>query len=377
MAPQRFVLVPDSFKGTMSSLEICQVLREKILQHQPSASVRALPVADGGEGSVDAFLSAMGGQKVFVRVQNPFGEEMEAFYGLVDEGRTAIIEMAACAGLPLAEGRLNPEITTTYGVGQLMLDALQRGVRKCILALGGSATNDMAFGLCAALGVRFYNEAGAAFVPTGGTLGKAVRIDLSGLTPLLQGVELVAMCDIDNPLYGPTGAAHVFAPQKGADAEMVARLDEQLHLAAETLKNTLSQDVAQLPGAGAAGGMGAGLVALLGARLQMGIDTLLDTVGFDDILSQADIVLTGEGRIDSQSLRGKVVIGVARRAKRRGVPVVALVGDIEDPIDAAYDEGVTAVLSINRKAIPFSEARHRSRDDLARTCDTLMRLLQL
>jgi len=374
---KNIVLVPDSFKGTMSSAQVCQVMEEQILRHIPDARISKIPVADGGEGSVDCFLAAVGGEKVIVPVKGPYMEEMEGFYGLIDGGKTAVIEMAACAGLPQVGDNLHPDQTTTYGVGQLMADAIGRGCIKLVIGLGGSATNDMGAGAAAALGIKFLNKAGEAFVPVGGILGEIASIDMSGLLPGIRKAEIVAMCDIDNPLYGPNGAAYIFGPQKGADEAMVRRLDGQLQMAAGVVKRDLGIDVADLPGAGAAGGMGAGMVAFFGARLEMGIETVLDVVGFDRLLERADVVFTGEGRLDSQSLRGKVVVGVARRAKAKEVPVLAVVGSASEGAEAAYNEGVTAIFSINKAPIPFSEAKGKSVENLAFTMDSLMRVMRI
>ncbi|WP_308754150.1 glycerate kinase [uncultured Anaerotruncus sp.] len=372
---KKVILMPDSFKGTMSSSEICGVMAEAVRAYYPGAEVVSIPVADGGEGSVDAFLAAVGGERVEVPVRGPYMEEMEGYYGLLDGGSTAVIEMAACAGLPLVGENRHAEKTTTYGVGQLMAHAAGRGCKKMIVGLGGSATNDFGAGAAAALGVRFLDEAGKEFVPVGENLARVAKIDMSGLLPALREIEVVTMCDIDNPLCGKNGAAYIFGPQKGADPAMVEYLDGQLRAIARTVGRELGRDVADLPGAGAAGGMGGGMVAFFGSRLQMGIETVLDTVGFDRLVSDADLVLSGEGKIDTQSLRGKVVIGVARRCKKHGVPLVALVGDIGDDIENAYEEGVSAVFSTNRVAVDFSVAKTRSKSDMALTADNLMRFL--
>jgi glycerate kinase len=372
---KKFILIPDSFKGTMSSAQICGVMAECIRAYCPQAEIISIPVADGGEGSVDAFLTAVGGMKVSVPAKGPYMEDITAFYGLIDGGATAVIEMAACAGLPLVGDKLHPEQATTYGVGQLMVDAVKRGCGKLILGLGGSATNDFGVGAAAAAGIRFFNSSGKEFVPTGAGLSRIAHIDVSGLLPELKAVEIVTMCDIDNPLYGPQGAAYVFAPQKGADPGMVKFLDNQLRSVSDTVLRELGVDVSTVPGAGAAGGMGGGMLAFFGSRLQMGIETVLDTVRFDQLLEGADMVFTGEGKIDTQSLRGKVVIGVARRVKKTGIPVIAVVGDIGDTIEGVYDEGVTAVFSINRVALPFEKAKSRAPSDLKLTIDTLMRFI--
>ena len=278
-----------------------------------------------------------------------------------------MVEMAAAAGLPLAGDKKDPCKTTTYGVGQLVRHAVERGARRIILGLGGSCTNDGGCGCAAALGVKFTDQNGREFVPVGGTLDQIAGIDVAAARELLRGVEVTAMCDIDNPMYGRRGAAYIFAPQKGADDGMVKFLDGQLRALDRAIGKDLGLHVADLPGAGAAGGFGAGCVAFLGARLKSGIETVLDTVDFDGRVAGADVVFTGEGRIDSQSVHGKVIDGVSRRASRAGVPLVAIVGDVGDDGYGAYDAGVTAIFSINRLAIPFSEAWRRSRQDYART----------
>lgn len=370
---KKILLIPDSFKGTMSSTEICSIMAQTLKHHFPTADIRSIPVADGGEGTVDAFLTAMGGEKINLPVTGPLGAPVAAFYGRI--GDTAIIEMAAAAGLPLISGRLDPEGATTYGVGELIRHALSHGAKRLVIGLGGSATTDGGCGAAAALGVRFFNYQGESFVPVGGTLKDIAKIDLSGRDPALNGTEIVTMCDISNPLTGPQGAACVFSPQKGADAATVQRLDAGLVHLASLVRTQLHREIETMPGAGAAGGMGGGMAAFLDSRLEMGIETVLDTVGFDDLLEDAALVFTGEGKIDSQSLGGKVVIGVARQAKAKHVPVLAIVGDIGDPIEDAYTQGVTGIFSINRVAVPYSQAKHRAKEDLRRTMENLCRVL--
>jgi glycerate kinase len=378
----------------MSSSEICTIMERTLHKWYPDTQITSVPVADGGEGSVDAFLTAVGGEKIHIIVKGPYFEDIKSFYGILPDG-TAVVEMAAAAGLPLVGERLHAEQTTTYGVGQLILHAVGKGCRRVILGLGGSCTNDGGAGAAAALGAVFTDREGKSFIPVGATLKDISGIDLSGIRARLENTEIIAMCDIDNPLCGPNGAAAVFGPQKGADAETVKLLDEGLsHMAGVIRQNTelggnkqsSLQDIGanhrvpnilDLPGAGAAGGFGGGAAAFLGARLQMGIDTVLDVVSFDTLLSGADLVITGEGKIDQQSLRGKVVVGIARKAKKAGVPVVAVVGDIGDNVEEAYDIGVTAIFSINRMAIPFSQARTRSRQDLEAAMDNLARFMHL
>lgn len=372
---EKILLVPDSFKGTLSSRQVCQVMAGQLRRFFPQAQVKSIPVADGGEGSVEAFLAAAGGERRMLTVTGPFGEPVKAFYGILGDGRTAVIEMAACAGLPLAEGRLNPERATTYGVGELLLAAKEAGCTKAILGLGGSCTNDGGVGAAAALGAKFTRADGAAFVPSGGTLGEIAALDVSPVAQALQGMELTAMCDIDNPLYGEAGAAAVFAPQKGADAAMVARLDAGLRHLGQVVARCLGRDFSHLPGAGAAGGLGFGMAAFCGAQLRMGIDAVLDAVGFDSLLPGTDVVFTGEGKIDSQSARGKVVSGVAVRCRKAGVPVVAVVGQIGQGFEEMYQQGLTAVFSINRAAQPFAESRFHAGENLALTMENIARLL--
>ncbi len=372
---RKAVLIPDSFKGTMSSSRIIAVMKAQILKYWPECQIVSIPVADGGEGSVDSFLTALGGEKISIRTQGPWGEEIDSFYGLLPDN-TAVIEMAASSGLPLVGDRKDPSKTTTYGVGELILDAAKKGAGRIVIGLGGSATNDAGCGAAAACGVTFLDGEGKSFVPTGATLDRIASIDLSTMDESVSKLEITAMCDIDNPFYGPSGAAAVYGPQKGADEEMVSFLDERMKKLSSLVESQLGIDLQAIPGSGAAGGMGGGMKAFFNARLQMGIDTVLDVTGFDDLARGADWIFTGEGKIDSQSLRGKVVIGVARKAKRLGVPVIAVVGDIADDIDAAYDEGVTGIFSINRVAVPYKEARLRAESDMALTMDNIVRFIK-
>lgn len=370
---RKYVVIPDSFKGCLSSGEICDIIAREIRRRDPEARVYALPVADGGEGTVDAFLGALGGEKVAVPCRDPYGRPLTAHYGLFPDGKTAVIEMAAAAGLPLVGEDRRVADATTYGVGQLIAHALKRGAERIILGLGGSATNDGGCGAAAALGVEFLDAEGKAFVPVGGTLRRIAHIRTGGLLPALRQAEVIAMCDIDNPLCGESGAAAVFSPQKGADAATVRMLDEGLAHLAAVIEMDLGRSLLALPGGGAAGGFGAGSVAFLGARLQMGIEAVLDLTDFDRLAADAYLVITGEGRLDSQSLRGKVVVGVARRARALGVPVVALVGSSETDIAAAYDAGVTAVFPINPAPTTLSEALAHARTHLAFTAENVLR----
>lgn len=369
---KKVILIPDSFKGSISSSEICGIMEKSIKKYFPSTQVISLPVADGGEGSVDAFLQAIGGNRIEIEVSGPYGKPINSFYGVL-KNSTAIVEMAAAAGLPLVGENKSAAKTTTYGVGELINHAVEAGYKKIVVGLGGSCTTDGGCGAAAAMGAVFKDSNGNEFVPTGETLSKIHSIDTSEISRRLSGVEIVSMCDIDNPLCGLTGAAHVFGPQKGADEEEVNLLDKGLENLAEVVKRDLKLDIKNLPGSGAAGGMGGGMVAFFESELKMGIEVVLDTVEFDSLLEGTDMVFTGEGKIDSQSLRGKVVIGVARHTKKFNVPLVAIVGDIEDPIDKAYDMGVSAVFSTNRLAKPFSEVKAFSKRNMELTMDNIMR----
>ena len=375
---KKCIVISDSFKGSLSSGEICDIARACFAEVLSDCELTAIPVADGGEGTVDCFHQVCGGELVPVTVQGPFGQDMEAAYLQLDGGR-AVIEMASSAGLPLVGDRRDPRITSTYGVGQQIRHAVEQGSTQILLGLGGSCTNDGGCGCAAALGVRFLDRAGQAFVPTGGTLDQIAHIDVSGARQLLQTVELTAMCDIDNPMHGPTGASYIFGPQKGADPAMVEFLDGQLKALDAVIQRELHRAVADVPGAGAAGAFGAGILAFLDGTLCPGIEAVLDLVDFDGKLKDCDLVITGEGRFDSQSIRGKVVSGVSRRAKRQGVPVAVIAGSVAEDVESVSadpDSGVTAVFSINRQAMDYSESRPFSRRNYRYTLENLLRLMK-
>ena len=375
---KKCIVISDSFKGSLSSGEICDIARACFAEVLSDCELTAIPVADGGEGTVDCFHQVCGGELVPVTVQGPFGQDMEAAYLRLD-GSRAVIEMASSAGLPLVGDRRDPRITSTYGVGQQIRHAVEQGNTQILLGLGGSCTNDGGCGCAAALGVRFLDRAGQAFVPTGGTLDQIAHIDVSGARQLLQTVELTAMCDIDNPMHGPTGASYIFGPQKGADPAMVEFLDGQLKALDAVIQRELHRAVADVPGAGAAGAFGAGILAFLDGTLCPGIEAVLDLVDFDGKLKDCDLVITGEGRFDSQSIRGKVVSGVSRRAKARQVPVLVIAGSVAEevePISADPASGIAAVFSINRQAMDYSESRPFSRRNYRYTLENLLRLMK-
>jgi glycerate kinase len=373
---KKIVLIPDSFKGTLNSKDICNIIAKSINKYFPECEIISIPVADGGEGSVDCFLTALGGEKIYETVKNPYFEDMKSFYGLINGGETAIIEMASCAGLPLVEGRKDPRKTSTYGVGQLILAAANRGCKKIIVGLGGSSTNDGGVGAAAAIGVKFYNKSGKEFIPVGGTLENIEKIQMSSRSKVIENVEIITMCDIDNPMYGPCGAAYVFAPQKGADEKVVLELDKGLVSLCQSIKNHIGMDLKDVQGGGAAGAMGAGMIAFFNSTLQMGIETVLDTVNFNEIINGADMIFTGEGKIDTQSLRGKVVIGVAKRAKNKNVPVIVIAGGADRGINQAYEMGVTSIFTINRLPEDFEKSRLKSEENMEATVDDILRLIK-
>ena len=376
---KKCIIVSDSFKGTLSSQEICSIAKDSFRKLIPSCEVVTIPVADGGEGTVACFREACHGTEVTIPVQGPYGETMRATY-LQLEGKQAVIEMASSAGLPLVGDQKNPCDTSTYGVGQQIRHAVEHGNTRILLGLGGSCTNDGGCGCAAALGVRFLDTEGHSFIPVGNSLHRIAKIDLRESDRFLRGVQLTAMCDIDNPLHGPTGAAYVFGPQKGADKTMVEFLDFQLLVFDNIIQKELGLSVANIPGAGAAGGFGAGMMAFLHATLKPGIEAVLDLVQFDTLLQNCNLVITGEGCLDSQSIRGKVISGVGKRAQQHGVPVVAIVGGITPETESICEMpemGISAVFPINRQAIPFSESQFHSRENYRYTFESVLRLLNI
>lgn len=374
---QNFILVPDSFKGTLSAIEVCNIMKSSIKNLYKDANIISVPVADGGEGTVDAFLYALGGEKKSIWVSDAFNEQkILAHYAMLKDD-IAIIEMATCAGLPLVKNRLEPDKTTTFGVGELIIDAINSGAKKIILGLGGSATNDGGCGMASALGVKFKDEQDQEFIPTGGTLSQIYKIDMNNIYSKIKDVEFISMCDVDNPLCGRLGASAVFAPQKGADEDMVKSLDEGLAHLAKIIKRDLHIEVKDIKGAGAAGGLGAGSIAFLQSKLTKGIDVILDTINFDELVSKADIVFTGEGKFDSQSLHGKVVMGVANRSQKYKTPVIVVTGAIGENIQEAYNKGITAIFSINKEPMEFSKSALKSKENMILTMENILRLLKI
>ncbi|AHF07157.1 glycerate kinase family protein [Desulfitobacterium metallireducens] len=340
------LIAVDSFKGSLSSQQVGEAITEGIHKVFPEATSYILPMADGGEGTVEALVQARQGKILKTKVTSPLGESIESFLGQLPDGMV-VLEMAAASGLPLVPAELrNPLVTTTKGTGELILKAMDLGARDIILGIGGSATNDGGAGMAQALGVKLLDKEGRELKPGGGELVRLASIDLTQVDPRLKNTKITVMCDVDNPLCGPRGASAVFGPQKGASSEMVQILDRNLEHYAQIIKEQLGLDLKDIPGSGAAGGIGAGLLAFTNAELKTGVETILDTVKFDQMQEEADLIITGEGRIDSQSLYGKVPMGVVKRAVKQAKPVLAIVGSIGPGAEALYDYGLSSIVSI-------------------------------
>ncbi|WP_243382710.1 glycerate kinase [Geothrix alkalitolerans] len=340
----RIIVAPDSFKGSVSALGVAEAMERGIHAVFPAAEVVKVPIADGGEGTVEALVAATGGRLMHTEVRGPLGEPVRAHWGISGDGGTAFIEMASASGLPLVpKERRDPRVTSTFGTGELMKAALDAGLRTIVIGIGGSATNDGGTGMARALGVRFLDAEGRDLPEGGAALARLARIDLSGLDPRLAEASVMVACDVDNPLCGPRGASAVYGPQKGATPEMVRELDAALGVFAEVAKAATGRDIALLPGAGAAGGLGAGLLFFTPASLRPGVSIVLETTGFEALAQRADLVITGEGRTDFQTAMGKAPVGVAVVAKRHGVPVVCIAGGLGDGADDVLVHGIDAL----------------------------------
>ena len=354
---KKIVIAPDSYKESLSALEVAQAIEAGFRQVFPAAEYVLVPVADGGEGTVDAMVAATAGRREVVAVSGPLGEPVEAFYGLTGDGDTAVIEMAAASGLALVPpDRRNPLLTSSRGTGELIRAALDAGARRFILGIGGSATNDGGAGMVQALGARLLDLEGRELDGSGGDLARLERIDVSALDPRLAECRIEVACDVDNPLTGARGASAVFGPQKGATPEMVQVLDANLARLARIVGRDLGVAVDTVPGAGAAGGMGAAMLAFFGATLKPGIEIVTAAVDLDTHVRDADLVITGEGRIDFQTVHGKTPIGVARVAKRHGKPVIGIAGSLGAEVGVVHAHGIDAVFSVLGKPCTLDEA---------------------
>jgi glycerate kinase len=371
----RIVIAPNAFKGSLSALDAAEAIAEGVRAAAPDADLVLVPIADGGDGTVDALVAATHGERRTLRVRGPLGDPVDAEYGVIDAGSTAVIEMAKAAGLALVPpAKRDPRITTTYGVGELLQQAYDAGARHFIAGIGGSATNDGGAGMAQALGYHLLDENGHELPPGGLALKRLARIDVGGVRAKWKAVEVDVACDVTNPLTGPNGASAVYGPQKGATPEMVAELDAALKRFAEVIRRDLGVDVEQLPGAGAAGGLGAGLVAFTGARLRPGAEMVMEALRLDERLVGAQLVITGEGRLDSQTARfGKGPAAVARHARRAAIPVVAIGGSVADEAELwLLFDGLEATVA---EPCSLEEAIGRARPLLVAASTRLLRLL--
>ena len=351
------VIAPDSFKECLSAQEVAANIAVGVRKVLPAATIHEIPISDGGEGVLETLLNGVGGHRHSVTVMDPLMRPITAEYGILDDNKTAVIEMAKASGLELLkEQEKNPIITTTFGTGQLIKDALNRGCTKIIIGIGGSATNDGGAGMVRALGAKFLNEDSEEIKEGGGNLNELSKIDLSNFDKRIQNCEVIVACDVSNPLTGVQGASMVYGSQKGGSRKDLEFLDSNLAHFANTIKSTLGKDISSIPGAGAAGGTGAGLMAFLNGELVNGIELILKTLRIEEIIKQADLVFTGEGKIDEQTLHGKTISGIASMAKKHGVPVIVVTGKIGEGIEDIYNIGVSAVYSIVNKPMELKEA---------------------
>jgi glycerate kinase len=371
----KIVLAPDSFKGSLTAAQVCKAMQNGVERVFPEATAAAVPMADGGEGTVQSLVDAVGGEIIPVPVTGPLGGEVTAFFGRLNDGKTAVIEMAAASGLPLvpAEQR-DPRRATTRGTGELIRAALDRGCTHLLIGIGGSATNDGGAGMAQALGFRLLDADGVELPPGGAALNRLARIDPRGKDPRLERTEIVVACDVNNPLTGPDGATAVYGPQKGVTPDMVAELDRALDRFARVVRDEFGKDILSLPGAGAAGGLGGGLVALLGATLRPGVTMVIETVNLAEQLAAADLVLTGEGRIDGQTVYGKTPIGVAECAKTYGLPVLAVAGYIGQGVAAVYEEGIDGVMALPDRPLTLEDAMQNAAGLVADATERLLRI---
>ncbi|WP_017813324.1 glycerate kinase family protein [Paenibacillus shenyangensis] len=378
MREKTFVLAPDSFKESMTAKEVCVAMEKGLRRVYPAAQYIHVPMADGGEGTVQSLVDASGGQMRQLEVTGPLGQPVLAQYGILGDGTTAAIEMASASGIQLvSREQRNPLLTTTYGTGELIRACLDQGIRKLIIGIGGSATNDGGAGMAQALGARLLDEQGQELPPGGGALSRLARIDTEQLDARLQQVEMIVACDVTNPLCGKQGASAVFGPQKGATPDMVQELDAALEHYADIISSQLDREVRHIPGAGAAGGLGAGLLTFTRATLRRGIEIVIEYTGLREKLSEADIVFTGEGGMDFQTKFGKTPHGVAAAAKAAGKPVIAVTGYMGEGIETLYDEGINAIFGIVPKAAVLEELLEQGPYNVERTMENIARLLHL
>lgn len=374
----KIVIAPDSFKGSMSAKEVCQAIERGIKTILNDVEIIKIPMADGGEGTVETLVDATAGEIIKLYTLDPLGNKAESYFGILGDGRTAVIEMALASGLTMVPSNMrNPLVTTTYGTGQLIKAALDHGCKEFIIGIGGSATNDGGVGMAQALGVRFLDKDGQEIGFGGGGLSALEKIDLSQLDARVKEVIFKVACDVDNPLCGPKGASHVFGPQKGANQAMARLLDENLAHLAEIIQRDMGIAVKNEPGAGAAGGLGAGLMAFCNARLQRGIELVIEATKLEEKVQGANLVITGEGQMDFQTAHGKTPYGVAQVAKKYNIPVVALVGSIGTGVEILYEKGIDSIFSIATGPMSLEECMKNGSVLLERTAERVIRVLKI
>ncbi len=374
----KIVVAPDSFKESLRAKEVAEIIEEGIKRVFPQAEVIRIPLADGGEGTVEALVEARGGKIILQEVTSPLGERIKGHFGILDDGLTGIIEMAQASGLSLLpQSQRNPLLTTTYGTGELIKAALDRGCKRIIVGIGGSATVDGGAGMAQALGAKLFNRAGKEIPFGGGELGQIVSIDMSSFDSRVKNIEVLVASDVDNPLCGPKGAARVYGPQKGATPTMVEILEKNLAHFAMMIKKYLNKEVASIPGAGAAGGLGAGLIAFLGAELRSGIRLMIEASRLEERIKGADLVISGEGRIDEQTTYGKTPVGVAKIAEKEKIPVIIIGGEIRGDVKGLYERGVDALVSCVDRILPLTEAIREARQMLRGATERAMRLVKI
>lgn len=374
----KVVIAIDSLKGSLSSMEAGMAIKDGILAAKPDAEVIVKPLADGGEGTTDALIEGMNGERIDLTVTGPMHTPVDAYYGYLKDTNTAVMEMASAAGITLVpDSEKNPLLATSYGVGEMINDAIQRGCRNFIIGIGGSVTNDGGIGMLKALGVRFLDENGKDAREGGQALAKVARIDVSGMNPLLKECHIQVACDVNNPLCGENGSTYVYGPQKGVTEDMKKTLDEAMAHFARVTSETLENDYMNTPGAGAAGGLGYAFLAYTGAALTPGIELILDAVGLEEELSGADVVVTGEGRLDFQTAMGKAPVGVARLAKKYNAKVIAFAGSVTKEATACNKEGIDAFFPILRGVCTLAEAMDpvTARNNMTATVEQVFRLL--
>ena len=377
MNKMKIVIAPDSFKGSLSAFHVCEAIEKGIRAALPDCEIVKIPLADGGEGTVDALVHATDGSFVKSDVVDPLGNPIQAEWGILGDGQTAVIEMAAASGLPLVPpDKRNPLETTTFGTGQLIAEAVRKGCRKIIVGIGGSATTDFGTGMAQALGVTFFRKDGSEITQkmNGRLMGEVAAIDMSGLEEVLDETEIFAACDVENPLLGADGAVYVYSPQKGADAKMCRTLEKNMENIANVVAQTI-RDVKNIPGAGAAGGLGGGLVAFLNAKLQPGIKLVLEACDFLQRIKNAQFIFTGEGKIDEQTVYGKTIAGVTDAAHKQNIPIIALAGSVDISAATMQKLGLTAAFSICDRPMSLQEAMASTEKLLARTAEQIVRVL--